>query len=490
MRKILTGLLALVMTLVAVHAQAGKFNGKDGYKIKVKFTDVTDSSMYLVHYYGKPLPTIYRTDSATLDKNGVAVFESDTFTLGGIYMVLLSDKSSYFEILLNNGDELDITATKSKLPMGVTFKNSPENTRFIEYVEYLADYGKKSAALNAEIKDAKTADDTARIRDEYKVLSDELKAYRKAYINKHPNTLLTNIFRGLIVPEVPDEPHYNEDGSVDSSYAYDYYKTHYWDDWDFQDDRLIHTPIYDGRLDEYFNKLVLPIADTVQAEADKLLEKARGTKDMFKYTLWWITRWAEASKVMGMDAAFVYLVENYYMRGDAYWLSSEDLQKYIDRAQKIAPNVLGKIAPELKMPDIDGNMRSLHDFDAKYTLLIFWSPECGHCLKEMPKVDSVYKKALKKKGVRIFGVRTEGTVEKWKEVIEEKGLEDWLHVHDPERKTRFRSDYDIYSTPVLYLLDERKIIRGKRLDHSNILDVIEMVERKEKEKKKSDKLKS
>ena len=291
---------------------------------------------------------------------------------------------------------------------------------------------------------------------------------------------MANIFNALKVPEVSKGKHLLEDGTEDSSFAYTYYKEHYWDDFDFQDDRLIHTPIYDGRLDEYFNKLVLPIADTVQKEADIILQKAKGTKDMFKYTLWWLTRFTESSKIMGMDAAFVYLVENYYMRGDAYWLSTEDLEKYIDRAQKIAPNVLGKIAPELKMPDVNGNIHSLHELDAKYTLLIFWSPECGHCLTEMPQVDSLYEKVLKKRGVKIYGVRTEGDVEKWQQVIKDKGFDDWVNVYDPERKTRFRSDYDIYSTPVLYLLDERKIIRGKRLDHSNIVDVIDMLERKKK----------
>lgn len=486
MRNILSVVMAILFCMVITPAQAKSTARKDGYKINVKFTDVTDSVIYLVHYYGKPLPTIYRTDSAKLDKNGNAVFESDTFTLGGIYMVLLSDKSSYFEMLLNNGDEFSATATKSGLPSTVTFKGSPENTRFIEYVQYLEDYGKRNVALGKKMEQAKTVADTNSVREEAKVLSAELKDYRKRYIDKYPNTLLANIFRALIVPEVPEGPHYLDDGkTIDSSYAYDYYKEHYWDDWDFQDDRLIHTPIYDGRLDEYFNKLVLPIADTVQAEADKILEKTRGTTEMFKYTLWWLTRFAESSKIMGMDAAFVYLVENYYMRGDAFWLSTDDLEKYIDRAQKIAPNVLGKIAPELKMPDIDGEIHSLHGLEAKYTLLVFWSPECGHCLKEMPQVDSVYKKVLKKKGVKIYAVRTDGTTEKWEEKIKELGLDDWLHVHDPERKTRFRADYDIYSTPVLYLLDERKIIRGKRIDHANLVDVVEMLENKEKDKKKS-----
>ncbi len=253
MRKVISTLVLMIAAVAALQAQTKTFKGKDGYKIKVKFTDVTDSSIYLVHYYGKPLPTIYRTDSAVLNKKGEAVFQSDTFTLGGIYMVLMSDKSSYFELLLNNGDEFSVTATKAELPAGVTFKNSEENTRFISYVSYLTDYGKRSMELNKEFENAKTSEDTARIRTEYKILSKELKDYRKDYTKKYPNTLLTNIFNALNVPEVPEGKHYLPDGvTEDSSFAYEYYKGHYWDDWNFRDDRLIHTPIYEGRLEEYF----------------------------------------------------------------------------------------------------------------------------------------------------------------------------------------------------------------------------------------------
>src|SRR5690606_17306904 len=122
----------------------------------------------------------------------------------------------------------------------------------------------------------------------------------------------------------------------------------------FQDDRLIYTPIYDAKLEEYFSKLVLPLIDSIEFEADKLLSKTEGTKDLYKYTLWWITHYVESSKVMGMDEVFVYLVENYYMKGKAFWLDNEALAKYYDRAQKIAPNVIGNIAPEIKMPDVNG----------------------------------------------------------------------------------------------------------------------------------------
>ena len=92
---------------------------------------IKDSVVYLVHYYGKPLPAIYKRDSARFDKNGIAEFNSSdaTFT-GGIYMILLSDRKTYFEFLLNNGDDISITANVSKLPEDVTFKNSPENEQF------------------------------------------------------------------------------------------------------------------------------------------------------------------------------------------------------------------------------------------------------------------------------------------------------------------------------------------------------------------------
>src|SRR5690606_18936423 len=139
-------------------------------------------------------------------------------------------------------------------------------------------------------------------------------------------TLLSSLMQTLIVPEAPPGPHYLDDGkTIDSNFAYHFYKDHYWDNFDFSDNRLMFAPIYESRLNEYFNRLVLQIPDTVNAEADSILAKARQGKEIFKYTLYWLAHNAETSKVMGMDEVFVHLVENYYMKGDAYWLDSAGL---------------------------------------------------------------------------------------------------------------------------------------------------------------------
>jgi thiol-disulfide isomerase/thioredoxin len=283
----------------------------------------------------------------------------------------------------------------------------------------------------------------------------------------------------LDVPQVPPGEHLLADGTKDSLFAYNYYKDHYWDGFNFKDDRLMNTPIYDQKLEEYMNKVVFPVEDSVIKESDKLLAATKGQPELFKYSLWWLTRNAETSKIMGMDRVFVYLVENYFMKGDAYWLDNDALGKYYDRAAKISPNLIGRVGAEIKMIGTDDKEHSLSDIKSKYTVVVFWDPTCGHCQKEIPALDSLYNAELKQKGVTIYAVRTEGDEKLWIDFIAMNKLGDWINVYDPEHKSNYRSMYDVYSTPVIYLLDEKKIIRGKRLDHTNIMDVINMLEKKQ-----------
>ena len=480
--------IALIATLFI--GLAFRSEARQGYKIHLKMPGVKDSMVFLAHYYGKPLPTIYKRDSARFDKNGNAEFNAvDSTFVGGIYMMLLSDKKTYFEFLLNSNDDITITANVDKLPDGVKFKNSDENARFQGYVDFLKQYGKGQEALKKELEDSKTAADSAAVRKKAGKTAKDLTNYRHDYVAKYPNTLLANIFNALEVPQVPEGDHFLEDGKTkDSTFAYHYYKTHYWDLFNYQDDRLIHTPILDGKMDEYMNKLVLPWPDSVEHESDVLLKKARGTKDLFKYTLWWLTRNVENSKVMGMDEVFVYLVENYYMKGDAFWLTNEELTKYQDRAMKIAPNVLGNVAPEIKLPNVlNKKEESMQGIKGNYTLVVFYSPDCGHCQHEIPLLDSVYEAALKAKGVKIYTVATEGDEKKIAEFLTKHKLEKWTNTWDPEHVGDWRSKYDVYSTPTIYLMDDKRIIRGKRLDHTNILSVIEMQERKAKDKANKEK---
>ena len=112
----------------------------------------------------------------------------------------------------------------------------------------------------------------------------------------------------------------------------------------------------------------------------------------------------------------------------------------------------------------------MHQIEAEYLILIFYEPSCGHCKKVIPKLYDIYEK-YKGKNVKVFALYTQGKKEEWTEFIEEKKL-DWINVYDPYYISNFRDLYDIYSTPVIYMLDKDKKIVAKRLAIEDIEDFL------------------
>src|SRR5437764_6527992 len=125
--------------------------------------------------------------------------------------------------------------------------------------------------------------------------------YKLNYIKEHPNTLLAKVFQASQEPDVPEAPKL-ENGQKDSTFAFRYYKEHYFDGFDFADDRLLRTPVYHSKISTYLKTLTLQMPDSIIRVADFLVEKAKPNKETYKYMVWFITNTYETSNIMGMDA--------------------------------------------------------------------------------------------------------------------------------------------------------------------------------------------
>jgi hypothetical protein len=86
----------------------------------------------------------------------------------------------------------------------------------------------------------------------------------------------------------------------------------------------------------------------------------------------------------------------------------------------------------------------------------------------MPLLKNEVWEKYKNKGIRIFAVYTHVDTQPWIQFIEEHHLSEWTHVYDPYQQTRFRDLYDIFSTPVIYVLDKNKKIIAKRIGIDNL----------------------
>jgi thiol-disulfide isomerase/thioredoxin len=215
---------------------------------------------------------------------------------------------------------------------------------------------------------------------------------------------------------------------------------------------------------------LMQIPDSIIVEADRLVEKSRAHPEMFKYVVFFVTNTFERSQIMGMDAVFVHMVENYYMTGEADWVTPEQLERISERAMALKPLLIGKIAPDITMFTPDRSPLSLHNVDARFTVLYFWDSECSHCKRQTPLLKRFYER-LHPKGVEIFAANTEADRNKWLDYVKTNGLE-WIHVNDPANSSGFRDKYDIWATPLIFLLDADKRIIAKRITVEQAEEII------------------
>ncbi|HXB09155.1 MAG TPA: thioredoxin-like domain-containing protein [Puia sp.] len=471
MRKILLSVICLLYLLRA--------NSQGGYSIRLHLKPYTGGKVYLGYYYGKIKAL---ADSAQLDPNGDGNFSGKERLPGGVYFLVSPGRTILFELLLDSLQHFSIAADTADLPGSVVFTGSPDNTVFQTYTRYTAVKGKEINAAQKELASVHTRADSSRIREKIKKANTEIQDYRQNLASKYPNSLLATLFRLLKEPVVP--PAANQPGGkYDSVWAYHFFKDHYWDGVSFSDERLSRTPVFEPRLDKYFHDLVPPEADSIEREADLILLEARVSKPMFQYLLVYFVQKYVNPEYMGQDAVFVHLFEKYINTGQAEFFT-EKYRKFLDnRAYSLMANLIGQPAANLEMVDTTGKPDNLYDVRAPFIVICFWDPTCGHCKEIVPRVDSIFHARWKQEGVKLYGVMVDGGNEAWMQFIKDHNLADWIHVYETKEhqeagekagQPNYRQLYDVYQTPILYLLDKDKHIIAKKLTFQQIDEVINL----------------
>lgn len=468
-----------IALLAALFTSCLAFGQQPGYEIKITFKPFKNEYIFLGHYEGKQLPII---DSALLDDKSEAVFKGTSKLGGGVYLIGYPNKKGYFEFLIGKDQQFSIIADSLHLD-DVSFKNSPENDLFKSYRQYMAEHGKKIDSSRKLLSTAKNARDSAAIDKTISKTNQEIKDYRLNIMKKYPDATLSFLLKLLQEPEIPPASQH-PGGKYDSLYAYQYFKAHFWDGINFFDDRLIRTPIFENKLDKYFDQLVYPNPDSVNKEMDWMLGYASVTPDNERFLLLKFVNRYIAMKYMWEDAVFVHLYEKYFAQKTYPWLTEKGMKTIQDRAYNLMANILGNPAPDIDLPDTTGNNITLYRLTSPYTVVLIWDPTCSHCKEIVPKVDSLYQSKWKMEGVKVFAMakETDGNKNDWMNFIRQHHLEEWANVYYSKTDEKARIDsgvpgysqlYDVLSFPTLYLLDKDKRIIAKKLSFEQINDVLE-----------------
>ncbi|MEN0006084.1 MAG: thioredoxin-like domain-containing protein [Bacteroidota bacterium] len=444
---------------------------QDGYRMEFEIDNFSGEELYLGFYYGDKQ---YLKDTARINEAGKYVFEGEEKLPGGVYIVVMPPSNQIFQILMDEDQQFSVKTDSLSSMETMQVTGSKENKLFYDYMQFL----NAKRPVNQELQQQKQAaagdeQKIAEIDATIEKLNKEVRSYQLNLIEENPNSLAAALIKANIPVEFPDFEGTEEE---QQEQKWRHMQNHYFDNIDLSDPRLARTPFLFQRIDYYINSLTVQHPDTIAQAIDYILEKAKPAEDTYKYYLIHFLNEYASSKVVGFDAVYVHLAENYYGKGMAPWTEQEALDKILDNAKTLKPLLIGKVAPDIQLEKRDGSKISLHDVDSEYTVLYFWRYDCGHCKKSTPVMKEFYEK-FKDRGVELMAVCvkfTDDIPECWK-YIDENEIGDWLHTVDTYLRSKYTSIYDVKTTPQMYILNKDKEIISKRIGAEQLEEVMDKI---------------
>lgn len=445
-----------------------------GFRIEGRIRGLRDTTVTLAHYFG--YSQYIPKDTARIDSSGRFVFSGGKALPGGLYIVILPmTKQRYIDLVLGTShfafetDTANITAT-----MRVT--GSPDNEAFYAYQKQLSALTDERKALEIQARFRPDNVSQLNLRRQSAELQNRITQLQKKYIAMGDSLLMAKLLSASKDPDIP-LPTRLKNGKPDSTFQYRYYKNHYWDGFDFSDERLVRTPVFQRKIDRYLQELTAPNVDSLIKSADLIVSKARASREMLSYAIWYITSQYERPRLMGTDGLFVHMAETYYLSGLMPSADPATVENIRRRVETLKPLLVGKPFPVMAVSDTLRRPVDLKTVSGDYTVIFFYDPTCVHCRESMPALKKLASDAEKSKGVQFCAIAVDNSPDAWQKFIRDYGIQHWVNGYDFSFRTDFRKQYDVLKTPTVYVLDKDKTILARALPAEQVGDFIQFQRR-------------
>jgi len=458
-KVVLPFLIFLCFTLSASAQQ------KAGYELKFKITGLKDTTIYLGYYYAEGT---YVRDTARVNSKGEFFFDGKETLPQGIYFLVL-DKTRLFEpgFVLGSNQHFTLESNKDDIVKNMVVKNDLDNKLFFDNMLFNMERNKEAEPYIKILQDTTVNDEAKKkaARDGFARVNETVQEYQSKIIAANPRTMTARLLKSTRKIDIPEAPK-RADGTIDSTFQLRYYRAHYFDNFDLSDDALIRLPqpVYSQKVNEFLDRLYPPQSDSLMKAIDYLVSKAKKNPETYKYMVFTLVLKYQNPEIMGLDAIFVNLNDKYFETGEMNFWANERYRKNIkEHADRLRKSLIGNAAPNLIMQDEFLQPRSMYDIKNKYTILFIFDPDCGFCKTETPKLVNFYTKNKSKFDVEVFAVSADTSMKKMRDYIKQFKMT-WITVNGPRTYVGSYHDlYDAMTTPMLYIIDERKKIIAKKI---------------------------
>lgn len=471
MKQVVLSLLFATPVVFSIPVAAQQ---SEGYRIEVRIDNWEGDVLYFGYRRGEK---IYSRDTVVFSE-GKAVFTGQETLAPGIYMALMPPDNKFIEFLVRKDEQhFSLRTAAPDFAANLSFHNAPENELFRSYQSFLSEKIKHSQALQEQLKSGQNEGEIEELQKQLESLNAEVRKRQQEIIDSHPGTFAAKLIAAFREPEFPKAPL----GVDENLFRWQYYRKHYFDGFDFSEEAFANSVYLKQKIDYYLSdKMTVQTPDSVIAAVDYILEKAQANEEVFKFLLPYLLNKYHTPEIMGLDAAFVHIADNYYATGKAHWTSEEARKKIMQDAYMNRFVLIGNKATNVRVQQYDPETKSfppdkfinLYDVDAEYTVIFLWKPGCGHCKKTTDELKPFYEE-WKPQDVEIFSISSANHTELDKAIsdIEYKKMP-WIVTADPFQKAHALAKFYGTSLPKLYVLDRGKNFIASRVAVSQLPLVI------------------
>ncbi len=423
MKKFLVSLL-LISSLS--HAQ---------YSVKGTMQLVEDFSWVLLYKIeGAKAIYVNNTQLKKEGKSGVFEFNLPSDTKVGSYRVRFSMKKNGYIDFLFNKENIEFEFNPKDPQNTITYKKSKENQLYNRFFSDISSTQFKIDSLQ-KVYFEKPNSST---KETYKIWVNILQETEKEYLQKSQGTLVQHFIKAADrynSSEILESPEEYLSTSVD----------HFFDGIDFSNKALYNSSFFIDKISDYVFYINYSQNIEIQKKQYKRASKIVLNKikelpfkaDIIEFI---VSQFAEVKNAEMVD----YLLANYF---DRLPKENQDLvfKNNILTKMSIA---IGRIAPDFSWRENGKQLRLSELKDRPSYLLIFYSTECSHCLKEVPEIYDFMKG---KANTKVIAFAMETSEKTW--LNYQLKMPGWHHVLGLEKWSNpIAGAYQVNSTPSYFIL--------------------------------------
>jgi hypothetical protein len=296
----------------------------------------------------------------------------------------------------------------------------------------------------------------------------EKRACQEKMMAENRGLLLASIIQSSLELPPPPKEYYK-----DRVKFYSFLSEHLFDNFPWEDERLLHTPILYNKFKTFGRQIFQLESEYAIPIVINVLNQSKISKNMYSALFDFLEHEFGYYKSLYRD-------EKLYIAMLRDILNMTDLDethtlrhKYYERELSlISKNQSGDIALNFNILLSNGDTTTLHDMEAEFLMLYFQNPDCPTCgeFREKMKKMEILNGAIDSGKLKIVTIYFEKNENLWRNYLKTRAIQNWIHGWNYDLQIEEKELYDIRTIPMIMFLDKNKKVIKKDLLSNEIED--------------------